>query len=213
MDKNKITKDLSLPEKATNEGTSTDIPGVPDDLAATINAQNMGEGTFLFNEEPDEEEIPESTVQYKSGNDLELLGDYSEELINDIIKNPAKYKFVSKKHGQMNLKEAIDKGYNPDTDEFDKPKRKSKEQMTEGLSDSDKESIDKITDPSNAKVPAKDAEAFGISDERMIAKDEATALPKEGEGVTVPPEGGAPVEWAEGGEDMSGLMALLGGGE
>lgn len=214
MDKNKLKMDLTIPEEVDPNKKETDSPEISDTLLETINAQNMGEGTFLFNEE-EGEELPEPDVDYKSGKELELLGEYSDEMINDILKNPSKYKFTSKKHGEMNLKEAMDKGYNPETDEFDGEKMKSKEEMMEGLSESDKEAINKITDPANAKIPPKDAEQFGITDENMIDKgSEELFLGGEeelDENAIAIPEGEGEAE--EGMESDAALMAMLGGME
>jgi len=136
--KNEITEDLSLvkesPKAKEDKGDPSEMtPEVFD----TIQSQNMGDG--LLQLEPTEDPLREEPIaDITAGTKIETLGKYSEEIMKDILNNPAKYKFKSKKHGEMNLKDAMDKGYNPDTDEFDKPRKKSKEELMEGLSDSDK---------------------------------------------------------------------------
>lgn len=214
MAKDKLIEDLSVPETPGADTKKDKAPAMTPELFDTINSQNMGDGTFLFDEEPtDGEKNAEPSVEYKPKSGIEMTGPYSDEMFADIMKNPSKFFFVSKKHGKMNLKDAIDKGYNPDTDEFDKPKRKSKEELTEGLSDSDRESINKITDPANAKVPPKDAEKYDIKDDRFIAKPEGQMLPEEVAAPTAAPavEGEATPEGeANGNED---IMALLSGGK
>lgn len=185
-----------MPEKKMNQ-----------EVFEQIQSQNMGEGTMLLDEEPeDNEQEDDLLIETKAEGEIEFEGEYSEKIIEDILKNPGKYKMTSPKHGEMNLKEAFDNGYNPETDEFDKGKRKTKEEFTEGLSDSDKEAIDHLTDPANAKIPPADAEMYGVTDPRMIAGNEEDMLaemPATEEGLM--PEG-------EGEMDLGGLEALLGGG-
>ena len=199
-------QDLSLlddPKAEDKEVKKTSDNKIDDDLFNQLLSQNIGEGTF---EEikPDVEE-KEADVKYKVSSEIEPLGKYSDEIVKDIMSNPGKYKMKSPKHGEMNLKEALDKGYNPESDEFDRKKKRSKEEITEGLSDSDKESIDKITDPKSAKIPAKEAEALGVKDPNFIAQEDAPT-------DMVMPEAQPVAEGQEGEEGMAGLEALLGGG-
>lgn len=199
-------QDLSLlddPKAEDKEVKKTSDNKIGDDLFNQLLSQNMGEGTF--EEIKPEVEEKEADVKYKVSSEIEPLGKYSDEIIKDIMSNPAKYKMKSPKHGEMNLKEALDKGYNPETDEFDRKKKRSKEEITAGLADSDKESIDKITDPKSAKIPPKEAEALGVKDPNFIAQED---VPTD----LVMPEAQPVAEGQEGEEGMAGLEALLGGG-
>lgn len=202
-----VNQDLSLlddPKAEDKEVKKTSDNKIGDDLFNQLLSQNMGEGTF--EEIKPEVEEKEADVKYKVSSEIEPLGKYSDEIVKDIMSNPAKYKMKSPKHGEMNLKEALDKGYNPETDEFDRKKKRSKEEITAGLSDSDKESIDKITDPKSAKIPPKEAEALGVKDPNFIAQED---VPTD----LVMPEAQPPIaEGQEGEEGMAGLEALLGGG-
>lgn len=207
--KKNLTKDESLYEELPKKDEDKDETQMTDGIYETIQSQNMGEGLLTL---PDKDiELDEDVAaEYTVGKDFETYGKYTEEILQDIIKNPSKYKMKSKKHGEMNLKEALDKGYNPDTDEFDKEPIKSKEELTEGLSDSDKEAIDKMTSPEAAQIPPEDAKALGVEDERFIKKanQQAEALPE------APTEGGEDIlpEGEEGGDDgMAALMAMMGG--
>lgn len=199
-------QDLSLlddPKAEDKEVKKTSDNKIGDDLFNQLLSQNMGEGTF--EEIKPEVEEKEADVKYKVSSEIEPLGKYSDEIVKDIMSNPAKYKMKSPKHGEMNLKEALDKGYNPETDEFDRKKKRSKEEITAGLSDSDKESIDKITDPKSAKIPPKEAEALGVKDPNFIQQETAPT-------DMVMPEAQPVAEGEEGGEGMAGLETLLGGG-
>lgn len=199
-------QDLSLlddPKAEDKEVKKTSDNKMDDDLFNQLLSQNMGEGTF--EEIKPEVEEKEADVKYKVSSEIEPLGKYSDEIVKDIMSNPAKYKMKSPKHGEMNLKEALDKGYNPETDEFDRKKKRSKEEITAGLADSDKESIDKITDPKSAKIPPKEAEALGVKDPNFIAQED---VPTD----LVMPEAQPIAEGQEGEEEMAGLEALLGGG-
>lgn len=206
--KNEITEDLSLVKESPKAKEDKGDPSkMTPEVFDTIQSQNMGDG--LLQLEPKEDPLREEPIaDITAGAKIETLGKYSEEIMKDILNNPAKYKFKSKKHGDMNLKDAMDKGYNPDTDEFDKPRKKSKEELMEGLSDSDKESINNITDPASAQVPEKDAEALGIKDERFIKKPSQEEL-------FIPEAPIADGEESIEGEDAAGmedLLGLLGGG-
>lgn len=208
IEKNKLTDDLSLVKETPKEDEPTgNKPKMTSDVFDEIQSQNMGEG--LLELEPKEDVFRDKPIaEIKPKEDIEMLGKYSEEIIKDIMSNPAKYKFKSKKHGDLNLKDAMDKGYNPDTDEFDKPKRKSKEELMNGLSNSDKESINKITDPTSAQIPEKDAEALGVKDDRFIKKPSQDELfipeaPAEDEKQ--------PVASEEESAGMDELMSMLGG--
>lgn len=207
--KNNLTKDASLYKEASKKDEEKDKMQMTDEIFGTIQAQNMGDGLLTL---PDEEKEIDDDVEaeYKVGKDFETYGKYTEEILQDIIKNPSKYKMKSKKHGEMNLKEALDKGYNPDTDEFDREPIKSKEELTKGLSDSDREAIEKMTSPEAAQIPPEDAKALGVEDERFIKKANqgADAVPETPvtDGEDVLPEGG------EGADDgMAALMAMMGG--
>ena len=191
--KKNLTEDQSLYEELPKKDEDKDETQMTDGIYDTIQAQNMGDGLLTL---PDEDiELDEDVAaEYTVGKDFETYGKYTEEILQDIIKNPSKYKMKSKKHGEMNLKEALDKGYNPDTDEFDKEPIKSKEELTKDLSDSDKEAIDKMTSPEAAQIPPEDAKALGVEDERFIKKanQQAEAVPEaptEG-GEDILPEGG-----------------------
>lgn len=207
--KKNLTEDQSLYEELPKKDEDKDKTQMTDGIYDTIQAQNMGDGLLTL---PDEDlELDEDVAaEYTVGKDFETYGKYTEEILQDIIKNPSKYKMKSKKHGEMNLKEALDKGYNPDTDEFDKEPIKSKEELTKDLSDSDKEAIDKMTSPEAAQIPPEDAKALGVEDERFIKKanQQAEAVPE------APTEGGEDIlpEGGDGGDDgMAALMAMMGG--
>lgn len=207
--KKNLTKDQSLYEELPKKDEDKDETQMTDGIYDTIQSQNMGDGLLTL---PDEDiELDEDVAaEYTVGKDFETYGKYTEEILQDIIKNPSKYKMKSKKHGEMNLKEALDKGYDPDTDEFDKEPIKSKEELTKDLSDSDKEAIDKMTSPEAAQIPPEDAKALGVEDERFIKKanQQAEAVPE------APTEGGEDIlpEGGEGGDDgMAALMAMMGG--
>lgn len=206
MEKNKniLTNDKALyKEEQEKEAKNTD-PMMTDDVFNAIQSQNMGDGLLSLPEaEIDVED--EAQVEYKVGKKFETYGKYTEEILKDIINNPSKYKMKSKKHGEMNLKEALDKGYNPETDEFDRPRIKSKEELTEGLSDSDKEAIERITSPESANIPPEDAKALGVTDERFIKKpkQEELFVPE------APAEDEAEAEPEEGKEDAAGTEDLI----
>lgn len=206
MEKNKniLTNDKALYKDEQEKEVKNTDPMMTDDVYNAIQSQNMGDGLLTLPEaEIDVED--EAQAEYKVGKEFETYGKYTEEVLKDIINNPSKYKMKSKKHGEMNLKDALDKGYNPDTDEFDKPRIKSKEELTEGLADSDKEAIERMTNPESANIPPEDAKALGVEDERFIKKpnQEELFVPE------TPAEGEAEAEPEEGEGDAAGMEALM----
>lgn len=173
-------------------------PEINDELLDIFQSQNMGEGNLEIIDEEDELEENEPEIEMEADSEIEFEDEYADDLLKDIMANPSKYRLKSKKHGEMNLKDALDDGYNPETDEFDREPIRSKEEMMEGLSDSDKEAINHMTDPRNANIPDKDAEAMGIDNALFSPEDEEELMLD------------SPEEDLEE-EDLGGLEELLGG--
>lgn len=166
-------------------------------------------------ENPEElhEEVDEE-AKLKPGDVKEQSKKYSKKFREDITKNPDKYKIMTPK-GEMTVREAMSKGYNPLTRRFEKDKT-AKEivgKHKKNLNEADQEVLDKILDPKSANIAKADAEQMGLSaDSPMVRQDEAIqgaapALPGQAPTPEIP---AAPQQPAapQGGPDIA---ALLGG--
>lgn len=155
---------------------------------------------------PKHEEIhEEAKVTTKSAH---AKGKYVKKFMSDVGKHPEKY-IVNTPKGEMTIAEAMKKGYNPITKRFEKDKspEEIKKKHLEGLNETDREAVDKLTSPSAAHIPAKDAETMGLpADSPMIAKREQPAVTN---GL---PEGMPTQQIQPEVQGVQDLNSLLGGG-
>jgi hypothetical protein len=144
---------------------------------------NMGEGT-LEEIDPDLGEEQEEGIKTKTKEDtFEFKGEYEEELVRDVLSNPQKY-MVTTSRGDKNLKEAMDEGWDPKSDTFDDSKNfnKNKEEVMNGLSESNRQGIEGMLDPSNAKFPPSEADTYGLPPDHPMVQAAPNA------GMEMPPE-------------------------
>lgn len=124
------------------------------------------EGTFTPDEDLDEdEEIHEEIDEDASittGKVREKLGKYSDEILFDMKENPDKY-LIQTERGEMSIMEALKQGWNPATKEFDGPSvAEDFKKGFDGLSDSDRQALEQITDPAAAHIPPAEAGMYGL---------------------------------------------------
>lgn len=93
---------------------------------------------------------------------------YSTEFQKDILKNPENY-MIDTPLGQMTVKEAQDKGYNPLTRRFRKENSKAKETL-DMLNDKDKAAVEKLFDPSQLGLAQADAQGLGLNPNSPMIK-------------------------------------------
>lgn len=165
MAKDKVLADASKEPKDTDikSGIETDNQEMNPDILEEMFMTNMGEG-MLEEKSPDLEDEEDPEVEFKAKKDsVEPLGQYADKVIEDVMANPAKYT-VQTSEGEMNLKEAMDEGWDPETDTFDRENstRKKEEDILGGLGDSDRNAIQQMTSPSNAQFPQGEADQFGL---------------------------------------------------
>jgi hypothetical protein len=152
-----------------------------------------------------EEEAPSVIQSVKM---REPLGKYKKSLKEQVQANPGMYTMMTPQ-GRMTVKEAIRKGYNFQTGEFDKPDMdQEKEKILGALPEEERKNVKRLTRPRQAELDEEEAEEMGIEDpansmvkrKRPLPVEEAEAPMEE-----AAPEGEAPV-------DAAALQALLGGG-
>jgi hypothetical protein len=155
---------------------------------------------------PKHEEVDES-AKVKQGEVGKPQGKYAKKFIEDITKNPNDYKVQTPK-GEMTIAEAIRKGYNPITKQFDATKspEEIKKKHMEGLNEADRAKLEELTSPSAARMAPKDAQAMGLPAESPMIAGQAT--PPEATPEQAMPAGPQPGGQPEG--EMN-IASMLGG--
>ena len=136
---------------------------------------------------------------------------YAKTFKNDLLKHPNDYK-VSTPEGEITIAEAMKRGYNPITKQFEErhDSNRIKESFMNQLNDMDRTNIERITNPSAAQVAPADAEKYGLApDSPMVRPNEPAPLP----GMQAPTQGPAPVQGVPAPQPEQGnpLESLLGG--
>jgi len=181
-----------------------------EELMTMLMAGESREGNLNVKEEP-EYEKPEFNVSIKEV--TKRIGKYEKELISKIKKNPDKF-MVETSEGQMTLKEAMERGWNPKSDKFDKEDIvKKKEEALSKLSDSDREAIERLTNPETAQIPAAEAEAMGLDERSPMIRRAPVPLGGDRDGYAPAGDGEEEEEEEEEEPAMNPeMMAMLGGG-
>lgn len=150
-----------------------------------------------------EEEKPSVITSVKM---REPLGKYKKSLQEQVQANPGMYSMMTPQ-GRMTVKEAIRKGFNFQTGEFDKPDiEKEKERILNGVPEEQRRNVKRLTKPRQAELPEEEAQEMGIEDPANAMVKRKRPMPVEAQAETEQaPEGEAPV-------DAAALQALLGGG-
>lgn len=163
------------------------------------------EGMFTPNkEETDKEKEEDETLKADIGTTTNVSKKYQKALLEDMIKNPDKFK-IDTPEGEMTVKEALEKGYNPVTKQFGENKfKKKKDELLSQLNEDDKAKVERMTSPEAAGLAPADAEMMGLPG-GMPAGPMPGAMP---EGAPIE---GQPEQPAETG-GMNAIASLLCGG-
>lgn len=159
-------KKLQLREKSKKAKQATNNEDF--DLTQIMMSPISGmQGNFVSD---DKGEFEDSEIDYVQGRIQERLGKYKQEVVEDMIKNPDQYTLTTPE-GEMTLEKAIAKGYNPKTGRFDlDPISLDFEDRLNELGDSDKEAIQKIFSPQNARIPPAEAAQYGIPENSQLLR-------------------------------------------
>jgi hypothetical protein len=174
-------------------------------LEILMTGENTG-GMFTPNkEETDEEKEEDETLKADIGATTNISRKYQKALLEDMIKNPDKFK-IDTPEGEMTVKEALERGYNPVTKQFGENKfKKKKEELLNRLNEDDRAKLERMTSPEAAGLAPADAEMMGLPS-GMPTRPVPRAMP-----------GGAPIEGQpEQPEETGGtnaIASLLGGGK
>lgn len=198
----KISKEK--PQKTDKDSKTLDEDVINELLKTGENTDGM----FIPDEKKeDKDKLHEKEVEeakLKVGKDIKPSKKYEKQFKNDMLKHPDQYK-VNTPQGEMTVSEAIRKGYNPITKQFEKEHDQNsiKEKHLSQLNDADRAAIEKVTDPTIAQVAPADAEMYGLDANSPMVKS-ATPQP------AMPVAPAMPTSTEGGGLDLN---ALLGGGQ
>jgi hypothetical protein len=195
----------------------------PEILESMLRTGENTDGMFTPKGE-EEFEKPDEKSKLSIGKKVEPKGKYEAKFKNDMLKHPENYK-VNTPRGEMTVAEAMREGYDPIVKRFSKEhgQKKIKDKYLSQLNDTDRASIEAITDPSAAQVAPADAEKFGLAPGSPMVKGQA---PQAGGNPLAALMGGAPTpaaapvgspvpgaeeSMAPGGQNPADIMSLLGG--
>jgi hypothetical protein len=171
-----------------------------------------------------EEEKPDESMKISKVKQGKVSDKYKTAFKEDMAKHPEKYK-INTPRGEMTVKEAIQKGYDPITKSF-KGKQKLEEAMEKELSkvnDKDREGIRNLLNPDNLHLKEADAAGLGVTKPGMIQKaDNPLAGPAPepnslgvGASQPIPGSGEMPMAMpsspAAGAQGQADIASLLGG--
>ncbi len=215
----KISKEKSKDNKG--KGKKFD----PDVLAQVLMTGDNTEGMFS----PDEVEEDENGIKLHEDEDESMKKDldkeakpsqkYAASFQSDMMKHPDKYK-IDTPQGEMTIAEALRKGYNPLTKQFEKDYDQDdiKEKYLSQLNDEDRSNLERITNPSAAQIAPADASKFGLQPDSPFVRQQpaqqmapAQAMVPQG----APEQGMMPPQQPQGqvqGQAQPDISSLLGGG-
>lgn len=166
------------------------------------------EGNF-YAEEEGEFEDPEVTYTQKKVK--ERLGKYKQDMVKDMVKNPSEYT-ITTPEGQMTLEEAVKRGYNPKTGQFDlEPIEKPSEDKISELSKSDQEAYYRLFSPKNAQIPPAEADLYGLPQDSPLLRQVAHAGQGAENPILAALGGGTAPTNEPSGNNLSAIQHLLGG--
>lgn len=211
------TEEIKVEDKKKSSGKPLDDEVIASMIANGDNTKGMFE--------PDESEVidknkkeklhedPDKDVKLKTKGDAKPSDKYATEFQKDMRKNPEKY-YINTPKGEMTIKEAMAKGYNPITKRFDNSVANKKEDTLSQLNDKDRAAVEKLFDPSQLGLAPADAKAMGLkADSNMIRQgNPMEQSPAQAPTPMSPPTAGqAPMH----GQALAGgapdINALLGG--
>jgi hypothetical protein len=227
-DTSKAKEDSSKESKDKKTAKTKDISGLNEDiLSQMLMTGNNESGMF----EPDEKELEDDLApneelheeqddKAKLGKikDIETKEEYKKAMIEDMGKHPEKYS-IETPQGRMSVAEAIRKGFNPETKQFEKSLDEKNEEALSRLNDEDRAAVEQFIDPSKLGLAPADADAFGIPQGNAMRKPmEPTMQPMHGAAPVQQMPQGAPVAPAptamapqQGTAAEANILSMLGG--
>lgn len=165
-------KETEVEDKKKSSGKQLDDEVLASMMANGDNTKGMFEPdeSEVIDKDKDEKLHEEQTdeVKLKTKGQAKPSKKYESAFQKDILKNPENY-YINTPKGEMTVKEAISKGYNPLTRDFDNQANSKLEQTMSMLNDKDREAVGKLFDPAQVGLAPADAESMGLkADSAMI---------------------------------------------
>ena len=165
-------KETKVEDKKKSSGKQLDDEVLASMMANGDNTKGMFEPdeSEVIDKDKDEKLHEEQTeeVKLKTKGQAKPSKKYESAFQKDILKNPENY-YIDTPRGEMTVKEAISKGYNPLTRDFDNQANSKLEQTMSMLNDKDREAVGKLFDPAQVGLAPADAESIGLkADSAMI---------------------------------------------
>lgn len=165
-------KETEVEDKKKSSGKQLDDEILASMMANGDNTKGMFEPdeSEVIDKDKDEKLHEEQTeeVKLKTKGQAKPSKKYESAFQKDILKNPENY-YINTPKGEMTVKEAISKGYNPLTRDFDNQANSKLEQTMSMLNDKDREAVGKLFDPAQVGLAPADAESMGLkADSAMI---------------------------------------------
>ena len=165
-------EEIKVPDKKKSSGKTIDAEILQQLMSNGDNSKGMFEPNEdeLLEENEKAHEDQDEDVKIKTKGKAEPSKKYEKEFQKDMIKNPENY-YINTPKGEMTVKEAIQKGYNPITKRFNNASTNKKEQVLSQLNNKDRAAVEKLFDPSQVGLAPADARAMGLKpDSPMIAQ-------------------------------------------
>lgn len=168
-------KEIKVEDKKKSSGKQLDDEVLASMMANGDNTKGMFEPdeSEVIDKDKDEKLHEEQTdeVKLKTKGQAKPSKKYESAFQKDILKNPENY-YINTPKGEMTVKEAMSKGYNPLTRDFDNQTNSKLEQTMSMLNDKDREAVGKLFDPAQVGLAPADAESMGLkADSAMVRQN------------------------------------------
>lgn len=203
------TEEVKVENKKKSSGKQLDDEVIASMMANGDNTKGMFE--------PDESEVvdkdkkeklhedPDEKVKLKTKGDAKPSEKYATEFQKDMIKNPENY-YINTPKGEMTVKEAIQKGYDPLTKRFNKGDTNKKDEILSQLNDKDRAAVEKLFDPSQVGLAPADATSMGLKpNSKMIRQGNPMEQPPDQAPTPMSPPTAGPAP-AQGAPDINTLL-------
>lgn len=201
------TEEVKVEDKKKSSGKPLDDEVIAAMMANGDNTRGMFE--------PDESEVTDEDEklheeQHKDAK-VKVKGNakpsekYATEFQKDMLKNPEDYT-INTPRGEMTIKEAMEKGYDPVTKRFNNSVAKKKEEALSQLNDKDRAAVEKLFDPSQVGLAPADAQSMGLKpDSKMIRQGNPMEQPPAQAPTPMSPPTAGPAP-AQGAPDINSLL-------
>ncbi len=224
---NKASEDTEKSSDKAKKGK--EVPGLTEDILSQLlmTGENTS-GMFAPDEKELEDELSSDETLHEEQDEKAKLGkikdtetkdEYKKAMAKDIQKHPDRYSIMTPQ-GRMSVTEAIKKGFNPETGQFEKSLDEKNEEALSQLNDQDRAAVEQFMNPAQVGLAPADADSFGLDPSSPLRKPQAMPMqqemPQQGmpamppEAAAMPGQAAVPAQGLPqgGGND---ILSMLGG--